>query len=166
MSWPKQSECDKFYGNPRNRSDPAKPSNAWESANLVYVQPPFVMRYDGIALKRGIRIHRLCADSLLKVLGRIWEASGRSQAKIDEWGVSIYGGGYTYKLMKSGRALSMHSWGCAIDLDPERNGYKDNTPNFANIPEVIAAFDAEGWVWGGRWKDPCDGMHFQAAVMG
>lgn len=163
MAWPKQSECDAFYGNPRNRADPAKPSDAWEAANLVYVKAPFDMRYEGTLLKKGVRIHKNCADSLKRVFDAIWKAAGQSQAKIDAWGVSIYGGGYTYKLMKSGKALSMHSWGCAIDLDPERNGYKDTTPNFANIPEVVAAFDAEGWEWGGRWKDPCDGMHFQAA---
>ena len=163
MPWPLQSECDAFYGNPRNRGNPSESSPKWESENLVRVKPPFVIYYEGKQVKAGMLVHKKVADSLTRVLAAIWDKAGKSQKVIDDWGVSKFAGAYTYKLMKSGKALSMHSWGCALDLDPERNGYKDNTPNFANIPEVVAAFDAEGWVWGGRWKDPCDGMHFQAA---
>jgi hypothetical protein len=163
MPWPLQSECNTFYGNPRNQKDPSQPSPKWESENLVRVKPPFVIYYEGKQVKAGMLVHKKVADSLARVLGVIWDKAGKSQAKIDAWGVSNFAGAYTFKLMKSGKALSMHSWGCALDLDPERNGYKDDTPNFANIPEVVAAFENEGWVWGGRWTDPCDGMHFQAA---
>jgi hypothetical protein len=63
---------------------------------------------------------------------------------------------------KSGNSLSTHSWGFALDSDTSRNAFGDTTPHFAHTPQVLNAFEAEGWTWGGNWKKP-DGMHWQAA---
>lgn len=165
--WPTQADCDRFYGNPRNRNDASKPSAAWESTNLVRVKPPFVIRYEGTPVKAGVLIHKKCSESLARVFENIWEASGQNQDVIDEWGVSSFGGSYNFRLMRGSSRLSMHSWGCAIDLDPDRNAFHDTTPNFSRIPQVVDAFEKEGWTWGGRWSGrSCDGMHFQAAAVG
>lgn len=162
MTWPKQHDCDAFYGNPRGK--PGVPSPSWEAASLISIKPPYRMTYDGTPIK-GIRVHRKCAASLLDALTGIWHAAGHDQATVDEWGASIYGGAYNFRLMRSGRALSTHSWGCAIDLDPQHNAMGDTTPRFLQFPAVYRAFDAQGWVWGGRWRGAgCDGMHFQAAI--
>lgn len=159
--WPKQSECAAYYGDPRGAN--GKASSKWEAANLVYIAPPFKMQMGDIKITR-LRVHKKVAESLVRILNKIWDAAGKSQSKIDEWGASQFGGAYNYRLMRGGAALSMHSYGCAIDLDPARNGFHDATPNFANIPQVVAAFESEGWTWGGRWRGlSCDGMHFQAA---
>lgn len=157
--WPNQAGRDSFYGNPRGRD--GKVSPAWESANLVKLIPPFRMTFIDRPIS-GIRIHRKCADSLGRVLDAIWLAGGQNQAKMDAWGVSIYAGAFNYRLTRGGSSLSSHSWGCAIDFDPQRNGFGDATPNFANIPAVLNAFKAENWTWGGPWSTP-DGMHWQAA---
>lgn len=163
--WPTQAECDDFYGNPRHPRDPASSNSVWESNNLVLVKAPFVVRYEGTPV-RGLRVHSKVAASLGRVLDAIWEAAGRDQSVIDDWGMSNYGGGYTYRLMRTGRALSMHSYGCALDFDVENNGLGDTTPRFAKFPQVVGAFEAEGWTWGGRWEGKgCDGMHFQAAYV-
>jgi hypothetical protein len=158
-TWPQQKDCDRFYGNPRGLN--GGPSAKWEAANLVSIKPPYRMTYAGKPIS-GIRVHKKCAESLKNVLDRIWEAAGQDQATVDRWGASIYGGAYNYRLMRGGNSLSMHSWGCAIDLDPARNGLGDQTPHFANVPEVLEAFAAEGWEWGGDWSRR-DGMHWQAA---
>lgn len=164
VTWPLQNECDTFYGNPRGKPGMANPT--WEAANIVSIKPPFRMTYDGMPIK-GIRIHRKCSESLFAVLTRLWDASAHDQALLDHWGVSIYGGAYNYRLMRGGNQLSMHSWGCAIDLDPARNSFHNTTPRFAQFPQVTSAFDAAGWTWGGRWQgQSCDGMHFQAARVG
>lgn len=150
-NWPLQSACPTFYGKPG--------SAAWESANLVSVPTPWALYYDGKRVS-GMRVHRKCADSLKRVLSAIWDACGRSQAEIDRIGMSKYGGGYNYRPMRTGSSLSMHSYGCAVDFDPARNGL--GNPNPAMDPRVIRAFEAEGWEWGGHWSTK-DGMHFQAA---
>jgi hypothetical protein len=67
-------------------------------------------------------------------------------------------------MMRGSHALSMHSYGCAVDFDPARNAFHNRHPSFGTPANryVVEAFAAEGWVWGGQWRDP-DGMHFQAA---
>lgn len=157
--WPLQSECDAFYGNPRGLN--GQPSQTWMRNNLVRIDVPFRMTFDGQRVSK-ITIHKKCADSLSRILQAIWIASGHNQARIEEWGVDKYGGSFNFRLMRGLSSLSMHSWGCAIDIDPARNGLGDPSPYLANCPLVIAAFDAEKWTWGGRWNRK-DGMHFQAA---
>lgn len=159
MTWPLQSQCDSFYGNPRGRNGQA--SGVWESANLARITPPFKMTFAGKPITT-IRIHKKCADSFMRILNRIWDEAGHDQKKIDATGFSLFGGSYNYRLMRNGHSLSMHSYGCAVDFDPARNGMGDPTPNFANHPWIIKAFEDEGWVWGGRWKNK-DGMHWQAS---
>ena len=147
-SWPLQSECDAFYGNPRGVGD--RPSAQWERDNLRMISPPFQMFYDGKPIK-GVRVHKKCAASLSRVFEDIWRASGRDQGVINQWGVSKFAGSYVYRLRRGGSTLSMHSYGCALDLDPVRNAFHDETPNFAHVPQVVDAFEREGWTWGGRW---------------
>lgn len=157
QTWPLQRDCNKFYGDPRGAD--GKASAKWESANLVVIECPWVLRYDGKPVS-GIRIHKNCAESLKRVLARIWERCGKSQAEIDRIGMSVYGGSYNFRTMRGGKSLSMHSYGCAVDFDPARNGLGDKNP--AMDRRVIEEFEREGWEWGGHWSRP-DGMHFQAA---
>lgn len=173
MNWPKQAEVlalRSVYGNPRNPRDPAKSSPNWEVANLVYVKAPFAMFFGGKVLSRGCKVHRHCAASLGRIFGNLMDAAGGRQEELDWWGVTNYGGGHNFRLMTGGRSLSMHSFGCAIDLDPPRNGWKDRTPRFLEFPEVLKAFREERWRWGGDWDGDgtsaderfADGMHWQA----
>lgn len=160
-SWPKQSECDSFYGNPRASGGGA--SAKWELANLTKIAPPFKMTYARKPIT-GIRIHRLCAPSLSRILEKIWVFAGKNQGVIDESGMSIFDGSYVFRNMRGSSRLSMHAYGCAIDFDADRNGLGNPNPRFSRYPWVIEAFEEEGWVWGGRWSPKRkDGMHFQAA---
>ena len=169
MSWPLQRECDIFYGNPRGK-DPSQPSVTWELENLIYITPPFKMFYDGKPVSR-IRLHKKCADGFLKVFNNLLIAANNDQNVLDEWGVSKFGGAYNYRLMRGGTSLSMHAYGCAIDLDAANNGLGDNTPRFSKYPQVLKAFSDEGAIWGGDWNGnentlderTCDGMHWQFA---
>jgi hypothetical protein len=58
---------------------------------------------------------------------------------------------------KTGR-LSYHSWGAAIDLNPDQNKLGQTTTNIP--PEVISIMESVGFRWGGRWDRP-DPMHFE-----
>ena len=171
MQWPTQAAVlagKSAYGNPRGHTVGVG-SAAWEGQNLVYVKAPFRMTFAGVQLSKGMKVHRYCAASLGRVMQNLMDAANSKQEVLDHWGVSIYGGGHVFRLMRGGAALSMHSYGCAIDLDPARNGLADRTPRFAEFPAVLAAFNAEAAKWGGDWNGNgssaderrCDGMHWQ-----
>ena len=155
-AWPLQSQCDTFYGNPRGRN--GQVNVAWKSLNLTTVRPAFKMKYAGKPVS-SVSIHRKCALSLGRVFQAIWIASGKDQKKIDAWGVSTFGGSFNFRLMRNSNHLSMHSYGCAIDLAPDRFPLGRHDHKFT--PEVIKAFADEGWA-----NLPNDLMHFQAAIVG
>lgn len=163
MMWPLQKDCDSFYGNPRGVGGRA--NSQWEADHLVVVSAPYQLYYDGKPI-RGVRVHRKVSESLRRVFSRIWTAAGQNQATVDAWGASTFAGAYVYRNKRRGGTLSMHAYGCALDFDPGRNAMGNTRPNFAKPGPyaVVAAFEAEGWAWGGRWSGhSCDGMHFQAA---
>lgn len=173
--WPMQSGCDAFYGNPRGKN--GLHDAKWARDNLVLVPVPFAMKTAWKNAKGGydpitkIRVHRKCAESLTRVLNDIWARAGQKQATINAWGVNLFGGSFAFRTMRGGSKLSMHSWGCAIDLDPARNGLGDYTPILTPSHPVALAFKAEGWVHGADWNGNSkvlderrpDAMHFQAA---
>jgi hypothetical protein len=162
--WPLQADCNAFYGNPGNI--PAQWA-AWEAANLVDVPCPWVIRFiDGntITPVKAIRIHKKCADSLKVVLGSIWDAVGHDQSAIETLHYDHYSGSYNQRPMRGGSMRSMHGFGAAIDFDAEDNAQHAMKHLFQSNSVIVAKFEAEGWVWGGRWSPASiDAMHFQAA---
>lgn len=152
MKWPVQSKCMEYYGDPRKAD--------WTTANLVKVQCPWDLYFDGKKTDGGISAHKKCAASLDRVLNAIWVRLGKSQAEIDRIGMSKFSGSYNLRNIRGGKTLSMHSYGCAVDFDAANNWLGDTTP--AMDRRVIEEFEREGWEWGGHWSRP-DGMHFQAA---
>lgn len=86
--------------------------------------------------------------------------------KEQELGLDIYGGCYNNWAHVGGSKKSMHAWGIAIDLDPDKNALKmdKKTARFAR-PEYDAFWrivEDEGGYSLGREKD-FDWMHFQFA---
>ena len=154
-SWPTQAQADAFYGNPRGPSGKGSPT--WAKKNLVRIAPPFKMYFAGLQVNQ-FKIHTKCAESLSRILNVIWEAAGHNQSIIDTWGVSAFGGSYNFRLMRHSNHLSMHAYGCAIDLAPERFPMGSAAHTFCS--EVCGAFSGEGWV-----NLPHDRMHFQAALV-
>ncbi len=75
---------------------------------------------------------------------------------------------------------SAHAYGLAVDVNPFCNPYlrddlvlpelasayldrqRERPRMVADGGPVVAAFDAIGWTWGGRWSEPLDLMHFSA----
>jgi hypothetical protein len=58
-------------------------------------------------------------------------------------------------------ALSMHSWGIAVDINAATNPMRN--PMQKDIPDTwVAIFEELGWTWGGRFRI-ADPMHFQWA---
>jgi hypothetical protein len=167
--WPLQSEVDLFYGNPRGRSG-AVVSATWYAANIVMVKPPFSMHMTKTVTR--FPIHKKCAEATRTWLDAVWANAGRKQSVIDDWGMSVFSGSYSFRPMRGSHHLSMHSYGCAMDFDAPRNALHDSTPHLATLRnEVIQPFLKLGGVWGGDWngngectdEHRTDGMHFQFA---
>jgi hypothetical protein len=133
-------------------------------AGLVSIKLPYLFLYDGKEVKT-MRCNNMVADAFLNVFNDILKHYGID--KINELGINKYGGCFNYRMMRgSTTKLSRHSWGVAIDLDPQRNLLKENhtTARFAR-PEykpMIDIFYKHGFLSLGRERD-YDWMHFEIA---
>jgi len=63
--------------------------------------------------------------------------------------------------LAAARYLSVHSWGCAVDMNASLNPL-GAVPKFS--PEFVNCFVKAGMDWGGYFKR-LDGMHFQLAAL-
>ena len=170
--WPKQSECDKFYGNPRGRSG-STANRVWEIANIKYIKPPFAMHMDKPI--KYIAVHQKCAGALKEWLAEVYANAGKDDAKIAAMGMNVFSGSYVFRTMRGLQSLSMHAYGCAFDFDAPHNALFDHKGRMANFrKQVISPFLDLGGTWGGDWngngssadeRRP-DFMHFQFARMG
>lgn len=149
--WPRDNEADliRFYGQPGDES------------NLVSFEFPFPMFYDGKRVLRS-RCHYKVKDSLLRILGEIGTRWVNHRGILED--AEDYGGIYNFRKMRGGSSISRHSWGIAIDLDPDDNGLKMPWPTQADMPlEIMEAFAREGWMCAGAFWGR-DAMHMQATA--
>lgn len=72
-----------------------------------------------------------------------------------------FDGSYSVRLKRGQATPSLHSWGCAVDINASTNPFgKKGTMT----PEMVQCFKDAGLDWGGEWKRP-DGMHFQLRTL-
>jgi hypothetical protein len=147
------SELIKKYGKPNENG-----------TYLTTIKTPYPMRlaWDKETKINKIRCHKLIAENLTNIFTEILEVYGYE--KIVSLGIDLYGGCFNFRKMRGGNDYSRHSWGVAIDLDPERNQLKETakTARFAR-PEykpMIDIFYKYGFVSLGREKN-YDFMHFE-----
>lgn len=131
---------------------------------LVQVTLPYPMRlaWDKNTKVNKISCHKDIAKPLTDVFNDILKHYGL--AELQRLGIDLFGGCFNYRAMRGGSSWSVHAWGLAVDLDPERNLLKETakTARFAR-PEYKAMIDIfykHGFVSLGREKD-YDWMHFQ-----
>jgi hypothetical protein len=149
-----QEQLIKKYGTPNKGGE-----GYLTTINLPY--PMFLNWATGTYVWK-ISCHKLIAEKLTNVFKEILEHYGID--KIKELQLDDFGGCFNYRAMRGGTQLSVHSWGLAIDLDPDRNLLKETskTARFAR-PEYKAMIDIfykNGFVSLGREKN-YDWMHFQ-----
>lgn len=114
------------------------------------------VKYNGRSV-RTIRVHKKCADSLLRVL----------ELMVDEgygYLLSQFAGVYENRNSRGLTTKSLHAWGAAIDIAPGQNGNRTKWPTAAHMPfEVMELFALHGWTAAGAFWGR-DAMHFQATV--
>ena len=138
---------------------PTENPNYLTVLNLPY---PMKLAWDKNVFVNKITCHKLVTDKLELIFKEILHYYGLE--KIKELGIDIYGGCYNFRKMRGGNDYSRHSWGIAIDLDPERNLLKETskTARFARkeYKPMIDIFYKYGFVSLGREKN-YDWMHFE-----
>ena len=131
---------------------------------LVTLDLPYPMRlaWDKTITVNKISCNTEIAEPLKKVFTDILSKYGLE--KIQELGIDLFGGCFNFRKMRGGSNYSVHSWGLAIDLDPERNKLKETsrTARFARpeYKDMIDIFYKHGFISLGREKN-YDWMHFQ-----
>lgn len=126
----------------------------WEVESLALVSLPFPMllAWDHSKAVSSFRCHRRLTTIFSNAFGQIAAAGLASK-------VRSFGGCFMYRPQRTGAKLSTHSWGIAIDLNPETNGL-GMVGDMA--PEVVQVFRDAGFTWGGQWSGQGrDAMHFQ-----
>lgn len=138
---------------------PSKNPNYLTTLVLPY---PMRLSWDKSVKVNKIQCHKLIQDQLKAVFTGILQVYGYE--KIVDLGIDLFGGCFNFRVMRGGTEPSRHSWGIAIDLDPERNQLKETklTARFAR-PEykpMIDIFYKHGFIGLGR-EENRDWMHFQ-----
>ena len=129
-------------------------SPEFEQIHICSLELPFSVRLVGntdVIITR-IRCHKLLREHFKLIFDKILDEGLQGAIK-------SFGGCFNFRQKRSGTGLSTHSWGIAIDLNPETNraGTKGDLDH-----GIISIFKDAEFVWGGEWightRDP---MHFQ-----
>lgn len=147
--WPASDPASlrKFYGEPGDEKQ------------LTVITFPFPIFYQGKQVETT-RVHKKCADSLLRILSAIHNKYGNDRDIMEE--AQDYAGIFSFRKKTGGSSYSLHAYGAAIDLDPGDNSYGSAWPVKADMPiEIMEEFAREGWLPAGAFWG-YDAMHFQA----
>ena len=103
------------------------------------------------------RFHKDVGAEFVDVFRRACEAAGETPKSVQT---------FVPRFTNGLKKLSMHSWGIAVDFDPQENpmGGHNSWMRTNAGQRFVEVFEAAGWTWGGRWKMK-DDMHFQRAYV-
>lgn len=155
--WPNQDYASmvKFYG------------DVGENQIQIPLPYPVVLAWDHTKQVRKITCHEKVSHCMTKIFDDLLSHYGKD--KIHELGIDRFGGMLNVRKMRgSASAWSIHSWGAACDLDPDRNTLRETskTARFAR-PEYLPMWkiiEATGATSLGRTRN-FDWMHFQFATL-
>ena len=124
-----------------------QPDAAWVSANIVTATVPIL---------GTVTCHRLMVPQLRGALQAVQDAGLAST-------IHHYDGCYVPRFIERNpsHAISLHTWGIAIDLDASTNGR--GTAGTMD-PRVVSIFKQWGFRWGGDWSYT-DPMHFEIGAL-
>lgn len=150
--WPRQRDVPSFFGA--------------VGTNQTVITCPWQMQlaWDAKVKTNRITLHQKVAPSAQRALNKIFDHYGEEGVR--KLGLHRFGGSLNVRKVRGGNSWSMHSWGIAIDWDPDNNEMRTNHTKARLAKEDAVAFwdiwESEGWVSLGRERD-FDWMHVQAA---
>lgn len=152
--WPKQSRVPQFFGD--------------VGTHQATLRFPFPMRlaWETDTVAKTASCHEKCKESF----EFIWESTLNHYGidEIKRLRLDLYGGLLNVRKMRGGSSWSMHSWGIAEDVDPDRNQLKftrkQATLDDAPYDPFWSFVYAAGAIGLGRERD-YDWMHFQFALL-
>lgn len=153
--WPKQNYAamTAFYGGPG------------ENQTQLVLPYPMVLAWDTGTVVKKITCNKKCTESLHNIFEKTLKVYGLEDIK--KLKLNLFGGCLNVRKMRGGSSWSIHSWGAAVDLDPNNNQLKwgRDRATFAKkeYNDFWKIVESEGWVSLGKAKN-YDWMHFQAAI--
>jgi hypothetical protein len=156
QKWPKQgytSMCN-FYG-------PV-------GENMTSLELPYVMKlaWDKNATIKKMTCNQKCTKAFYNIFEKTLKHYGESEIK--KLGLDLFGGCLNVRRVRGGSNWSTHSWGCAIDIDPDRNQLRWGRDRAVMAKPVYEPFwkfvEEEGAVSLGRARN-YDYQHFQCALL-
>jgi 3D (Asp-Asp-Asp) domain-containing protein/peptidoglycan hydrolase-like protein with peptidoglycan-binding domain len=139
----------------------------WESKNIKRIELPALKTLKGGASGR-VRLHKDLEQDFL-ALWAAWEKAGLLDRLLTWEG--MFNARFKRKTSaaniqnKNPRSLSNHSWGTAFDVNYQWNKL-DTIPALLGekgcVRELVEIANKHGFYWGGHFKSPRDGMHFEA----
>lgn len=152
--WPKQDykSMVNFYGpvgeNQTQLEVPYKLKLAWSPSTTL----------------TKVTCHQKVARSLYTIFENTLKTYGEKE--IQKLRLDIFGGILNVRKMRGGSSWSIHSWGAAMDLDPDNNQLKWGKDKASFAKPVYNDFwkivEAEGWISLLKERN-MDAMHIQAA---
>ena len=131
--------------------------------NQTFCRPCYPLRlaWDKAVTIRRFSCHEKVKDSLEEIFKDIFSFYGQDIEKIKNARMDMFGGCLNVRKMRGSGAWSRHSWGIAIDLDPDHNQLTWGRDKATMSEAVIKIFESHGWHSLGRARNR-DFMHFQA----
>jgi hypothetical protein len=148
--WPSQNNVQSFFGNVGTRQ--------------VMCEVPFemVLAWDTKTKLKRYSCHELVKEPMERIWNRTLEHYGYD--KIVQLRLHHFGGCLNVRKMRGGSGWSMHSWGIAVDIDPDRNtltmNSKQATMSKSSYDKFWEFVYDEGAISLGKERD-YDWMHWQ-----
>lgn len=153
-SWPKQSEVPEFYG------------EVGQHQVKLVLPYPMKLAWNTRSVVKSFSCHEKVHDAMATIFEATLAHYGNEG--IQQLRLDLFGGCLNVRRMRGGRAMSMHSWGIAVDLDPERNQLKWGRDRAAFAKSDYTAFweivEGQGATSLGRARN-YDWMHLQFAYL-
>lgn len=155
--WPRQTPQEslyQFYG------------GVGENQTSIDLPYPHKLSWNKARVVHRFQCHERVSGSLERVLSRVLDAYGMEE--IRRLRLDLWGGCLNVRNMRGGTRYSLHSWGIAVDYDPERNRLEwgRDRAHFARpaYDTWWRLWEEEGWLSLGRHRN-FDWMHIQAAKL-